>query len=489
MVQPAAPRAQLSTKLYYGFGSIAYGVKDSGFNTFLLVFYNQVVGLPPQWVSLTISIALIVDAFSDPLIGEISDNWRSRLGRRHPFMYFSAAPVAILFFLLWNPPAWSPGALLGWLLGCAILLRICIACYEIPNGALLAELTPDYDQRTSFLSYRFFFGVLGGGAMTFGTLGLLFKPTAAQPVGMLLRAPYFYYGLIGAAAMAASILISAVGTHRFIPTFRKVPPTHHPTLGQIAREVYATLSNRNFLNVTIASLFSAMAAGLATGLTTYFGIYFWKFSSQQLAVVGAAGALAAVLGLILAPLISARFGKRPTAISLAITSVLVGNITMVLKLLGMLPPDGSNALLAVFFASTVISASVVIAALIIITSMLTDIVEDSELKTGRRSEGLFSAAGSFIQKTISGIGIFFAGLLLAFVHFPAHASQVTIDPHIVRNLVLIYMPVHIALIAISIAFFSRYRIDKSEHEETLRQLAASAAIAQPVIAEQESHLG
>ena len=76
------PRVGLITKLFYGSGSIAFGVKDNGFQTFLLLFYSQLVGLPAAWVSGAIFIALVIDAFMDPIIGQTSDHLRSRWGRR-----------------------------------------------------------------------------------------------------------------------------------------------------------------------------------------------------------------------------------------------------------------------------------------------------------------------------------------------------------------------------------------------------------------------
>jgi len=88
----------LRTKLLYGFGSVAFGVKDQGFSYFLLFFYNQVVGAPSQIVGRAIAIALFVDAFADPIIGQLSDNLRTRWGRRHPFMYASVLPVTIAYF-------------------------------------------------------------------------------------------------------------------------------------------------------------------------------------------------------------------------------------------------------------------------------------------------------------------------------------------------------------------------------------------------------
>lgn len=97
-----APPLNTRTRLFYGVGSIAFGVKDNGFAYFLQFFYTQVVGLPSATVGLAILIALILDAFIGPLVGQASDNLRTRWGRRHPFMYAAALPVALSYLLLWN---------------------------------------------------------------------------------------------------------------------------------------------------------------------------------------------------------------------------------------------------------------------------------------------------------------------------------------------------------------------------------------------------
>src|SRR5579872_5725434 len=153
------------TKLFYGLGSIAYGTKDQGFNQLLLFYYNRVLGLPALTVSLAIFIVLFCDAFVDPIVGQLSDRARTRLGRRHPFMYAAALPVAVSYYFLFNPPHLQSQALFFYLVGVAIVVRIFISMYEIPSSAMAPEMTEDYDQRTSFLSYRYFFAVVGGVAM------------------------------------------------------------------------------------------------------------------------------------------------------------------------------------------------------------------------------------------------------------------------------------------------------------------------------------
>ena len=89
----------------YGFGSVAEGVKNTAFSVFLLFYFSQVLGLPGTMAGGAIFLALCVDAVTDPLIGSISDNFTSKIGRRHPFMYAAAIPMPLCFYWLFNPPA------------------------------------------------------------------------------------------------------------------------------------------------------------------------------------------------------------------------------------------------------------------------------------------------------------------------------------------------------------------------------------------------
>jgi|SRR5216683_4690599 hypothetical protein len=99
----------------------------------LLMFYNQVAGLPAAWVSAPLGLTLIFDAIIDPLIGECSDRTRSRWGRRHPFMYASAVPLAIAFYFLHSQPlGWSQRHLLVHMVATLVTVRVLLSIYEIP---------------------------------------------------------------------------------------------------------------------------------------------------------------------------------------------------------------------------------------------------------------------------------------------------------------------------------------------------------------------
>src|SRR5258708_36247258 len=129
------PPLTLWNNILYGIGSIAFGVHLVVLTSTLLLFYNQVVGLPAAWVGATMAVTLIFDAICDPLIGEWSDHTRSRWGRRHPFMYASAIPAAVAFSFLFDPPlGWSQPHPLLYLSVMLMTVRVLPPFYEIPSS-------------------------------------------------------------------------------------------------------------------------------------------------------------------------------------------------------------------------------------------------------------------------------------------------------------------------------------------------------------------
>src|SRR5208282_5425006 len=136
------PPLTMSANVLYGVGSVAFGVHQTALTSILMLFFNQVVGLPAAWVGGAMAITMIFDAICDPLIGEWSDHTRSRWGRRHPFMYASALPIAVAFYLLFNPPiGWSQSHLFVYLIVMLVAARLLLSLYEIPSSALAPELT------------------------------------------------------------------------------------------------------------------------------------------------------------------------------------------------------------------------------------------------------------------------------------------------------------------------------------------------------------
>lgn len=482
---PASERhLDTSSKLFYGFGSVAFGVKDNGFSYLLLLFYNQVMGLPATLVGLALMIALVFDAIIDPMVGQFSDNLRTRWGRRHPLMYAAALPMAICYAALWNPPHWDHRTLFYYLLGMAILIRAIVSFYEVPSSALAAEFSSSYDERSILLSYRFFFGWVGGLAINLLAFAFLLKPDATHKIGQLNPIGYAHYGLFASVVIFISILVSTAGTHRHIPSLKPPPPRRKLTPRQVLGEMRESLSNRSFLFLLAATITSALATGLGASLNNYFNTFFWGFTARQISLLTLGVFLSAIIALPATPSLSRRLGKRKTAIVFTILGMIVGLGPLFLRVLGLFPPNGSPMLMPIIFCTSIIYTTFIIISTTMGSSMVADVVEEAELKTGRRSEGLFFAAAAFIQKAVSGFGILAATVLITAIHLKAGANPATVPPEVKRNLALAYAPTIICLHAIGLTLLLGYRINRASHQETLTRLAAEAEeLAHPVLAE------
>jgi GPH family glycoside/pentoside/hexuronide:cation symporter len=460
----------LSANILYGVGSIAFGVHVAILSSALMLYYNQVVGLPAAWVGAAIMITLIFDAICDPLIGEWSDHTRSRWGRRHPFMYASAVPAAIAFYFLFDPPSgWSQTQLLLYMSAMLVTVRVLLSLYEIPSSALGPELTLDYDQRTSLMSSRFFFGTLGGAAMSVLALQVFLRKDATHPLGLLSPAGYRETALVASIVIFFSIMISCIGTHRFIASL-----VHSPrvviTWQEKFRELSGTLTNRSFLALTISGVIGAVATGLRQGLDFYISAYFFELTPAQMSYLAASALVAAFVGVGMAPAISKRFGKKPSMIGVFFASLFASTVPIAMRLLGLLPPNGTGALFAIVFIFYFIAAVLGLSGFIIVSSMMADVVEDAAVATGQRSEGLLFAANGLISKCVTGVGTFLSGLILGWVSFPQHATPGHVDPAILYHLGMVFVPIVTIFSAISIAVLMFYSIDRSTHQRNLEQL-------------------
>lgn len=468
----SSPRLSLPTKLAFGLGSVAFGIKDQGFGLFLMIYYNQVLGLPAHWVGIAIAVALISDAFLDPIIGYVSDNWRSRLGRRHPFLYASALPVAVSYVFLWNPPSGlSHLQLTAYLVALAIVVRTFISIYEVPSAALISELTSDYNERTSVISYRFFFGIAGGMGISILALTLFMTPDAAHPVGQLKASGYVGYSIAAAAFMFGAILLSALGTQRHVQRFPVI--AHEPRAFDLKRslsEAKATLRNRGVLPIFGAGLFGGMAAGVTASLVTYVYTFFWQLSAKEISAVVSALGVSGVLGVILATRVSTRFGKRNTAVGMHLIGLTVTPAPIILRLLGLFPENGSPLIVPILFGVSAIGSACSSIGAIMWYSMTADVVEDAQLNTGRRSEGLLFAANAFVLKCVSGVGLGMGGLILGLVAFPQHAVPGSVPQETLTRLVLVNIGLVGVFYLAAIGCLALFPINKAAHLANLRRL-------------------
>jgi Na+/melibiose symporter-like transporter len=323
------------------------------------------------------------------------------------------------------------------------------------------------------MSFRYFFGWWGGLSMALLAYGVFLRPTVEYPVGVLNPAGYRSLGLVASCVIVLSILLSSLGTHRNIPHLKQPPPKRPFGFMPALREMRETLSNRSFLVLFASGIFAAMAAGLSAGLNIYFVTYFWELTSIQIFFLVMTGFLSAVLALVFAPRLSARIGKKPAALTVFFSAVLLAPVPIVLRLLDVLPSNGSPSLLLALMVFQTIEVALIISSSILTSAMVADVVEESELATGRRSEGVFFAGLSLVGKAVAGIGVMLSTVILSVIGFPQNAQPGAVDPDIITNLALVFVPVLSLLYLVSAFFVTAFRISRASHEEHLQKLAES----------------
>ena len=461
----------LPLKIFYGIGSVAYGVKDNGFQVFVLLLYNQALGLDAQLAGLAIMIALTVDAVVDPMIGYLSDRLHSPWGRRHPFMYAAAVPVAVSYLLLFSPPGGlSQSQLFAYLLVVAIAVRILISVYEIPNSALVVELTYRYNERTSFLSFRYFFGWMAGLLMSVLAFSVFLKPDAAHPSAQLNVPGYGRYGVAASIIMFSSILISSIGTQSAVrPNEKQVERKR--TNRSIVAEVWSTLGSRSALASLIAGMAMMLATSLSFALSTYFFIYAYGLSPGQISLVISSSFVSAALALLVTPWLSRRFEKRGAAARVALLLIVLLPAPLALSLVGLLPTVTSGWLVPFLFAYNAASTTFLIAVPILLASMLTDVVEENDVRTGQRDEGMIFALNTFVQKCASGLGVFGSTAILAIARFPTKAQAGSVPAVMIYRLAVTFIVAVMLLYAVSLICIYFYRISREQHAEHIRLLA------------------
>jgi GPH family glycoside/pentoside/hexuronide:cation symporter len=461
------------TKLLYSLGAAANQIKAASLSMLLLLFYNQVVGLDPRVVSSAILITMFVDSIVDPLLGQVSDNFRSRLGRRHPFMYFAALPVSVTFFLIWNPPlGMSTGATFTYMLTCLLIIRAFDTFFELPSMALAPELAADYDERTRLLAMRSMFGAIGTLAVSILVYQVFMRQGADGTGGVTERAGYFGYSVCAALLVFSIIIISTTGTLKQVPWLAKPPERTRFNVLEILGEVFQTMRNRNFAVVAIAGMVLAIGSGIQQSLNIYIGLFYWRLDQNQLTAIAIATVLANFVGVWLAPRMVKRFGKRKGALITGWISIAFMVAPISLDQFSLMPARHSTELFLTLVAAAFFTQALAAATGVKIQAMIADVVEDAAAKTGRRSEGLLFSADSLFKKAVSGVGVLCAGEMLHFANFPDNARKVGVAAEVANQLGLLAVFSWLVFNGGCLVALSFYGITRESHAANLRVLAA-----------------
>ena len=482
---PTTRKLSFSVKFAYGVGQSGEGIFTAGLSFFLLFYYSQILGLSPGLAGSAIGLAVMVDAASDIIAGSVSDHWRSKYGRRHPFMYASFLPLSACFFLLFFPLVDTEWGLFLWLAIFTNAVRTMMSLYHVPHIALGAEITEDYQDRTALVAYRQFFGNIG---YLFGliTFFLVFSPLMGEGVGRFNPGAYEPWALCCAFFMAATIFWSAWGTRSMVAFLPKAPDRPRATLRvlvtRLIKDFKDVTLNRNFRFLFTGVLVVYIMVGVTNTLDIYMITYFWELDDSIVLPVLIAYAIGNALGTMVSGRLFYRWGKKPCLIVGGFSWAFFQTLPVVLRLLGWFPenddvislgPFQMNFVMVLLVAVKVIQGFSTAQANVGYGSMVADVCDEHEYQTGRRQEGAFFAAVAFSAKATSGFGAVIAGWALEIISWPTGPQIRTaadVPPETLLNMGLFYGPMIASLGFISVLFYMGYKLTPKRHAEMLVEL-------------------
>ena len=274
---------KLSTKFAYGVGAVGESSVIWLFSTLAFFFYNQVIGLSGTLAGLAVLIATFFDAISDPLVGSISDNYKSKLGRRHPFMFAAPVPAMICIYFIFTPPdGITDIATFAWFTIFTILLRLSITLYTIPHLALGAELSDDYIERSNVMSFNNVFAYTGVIIMHVYVWFFIFPNIEGYELGQLSRDAYPPIVIFSCILVGIALTSSAYFTKDQIPKLKQ--PKERKSKNNLFRffkDIGKVLKNKNYLYLLLGIFFLSILIGTHEVLGLYMYTFYWKLSPIQ----------------------------------------------------------------------------------------------------------------------------------------------------------------------------------------------------------------
>ncbi len=464
ILESPAPTDKLSfwTKLAYGAGDTGPAMTANILVICLLVFLTNVAGMSAGLAGLTIGVGKIWDAVNDPMVGVLSDRSRHRWGRRLPWLCWGAIPFGLTFLMQWVVPFQNEWWLFGFYVLASILFNSFYTVVNLPYTAMTAELTQDYDERTSLSSFRFMFSI-GGSIMS-----LLI---AKQVFTWMPNAPERYLVLAGVISVisVASLYWCVWGTKRRVLVVEKLRLAEpaEPEL-PFRQQVSIALSNRPFLFVIGLYLCSWFAVQNTVAFIPFFVKNYMGLDEQTYFSVLIAVQVTAFLMLTVWRWLSMRVGKAKVYI--------MGNALWMIAEIGLfLLKPGQTGLL---YALGIVIGMGVSTAYLIPWSMIPDVIEVDELKTGQRREGVFYSFMVLLQKIVLAMAVAIVGQTLqaaGFISQMAGQPEPLQPPGALEAIRWMVGPLPALVLAIGMGLAYFYPITKEKHAAIVLQLAERRA--------------
>lgn len=456
----------LRTKLMWGVGGLADNFMFNTMTALGTMVYVNHFKLTPALAGLALGLPRIFDAITDPLVGNMSDNSKSRFGRRRPYMFFGVLGCVLLLPLLWTLPMmetasnpWYSNVPFLYIVVMGSLLALAYTFFVVPYTALGFELTPDYDERTRVMRWRMYIGLFGSLAA-----GWLFRLAADD-----------YWPNLGAGAFWITVWVAGIVlVSGMIPVFgcKEEPVIEKQEPIPFFEAVRYTMGNRPFVILFIAyvtiivALFSAQSIQPLILQHHVFGgnaIQLGNFHGTLMTM----GMVLSYVSIFLIGWISMRKSKRVAMIT-GLSFALVGTA---LSFFAMDPRWPWMLYLTTFVTFLGLQGC-----WLMVDSMTADVCDDDELKSGRRREGMFSAVKGFALKAAQGLTFGLGGYMATAAGYdPGVVASSGLDEGTAFKMKAALVGFQCIGLVVAIAVMWLYPITRQRAEETQRKLRGNAA--------------
>ncbi len=388
----------------YGAASGALGMMFSLVSLYVLFFLTDVARLDPAFAGFVVMLGTLWDACLNPMVGMGSDRLNTRWGRRRPFLLVAAVPYGVIGWLLFSDFSLGPTTAKLYFSVMIILYFTANACLEVPYSSLGAEMSQDYDERTSLMGFR----------MAWSQIASIAGAALPLPVAM------YFAGVLGSQRAGWSAMAGAFGlvcipmilvTWRTTRGYEVFSQATQPNPLQALRD---TFRNRPFRYAVGVWTFGGVAMAISGYMIVYFLTYVLglndTWSSLAFLILFACG----VLWIPVVNLTSARLGKRWTYI------IYVGAWGLVQALA---VPFGTPETWWVFFVAMFLASAGVVTLFISGYAMIADVVEVDEFKSGHRREGFYFGTAFLVQKLLAAFAVWGIGITLSRVGYVPDAPQ------------------------------------------------------------------
>lgn len=484
-------RVPLTQKIVYGFGTCHDLWGHWLYPSIALSVFNIYLGVPIALVTTALMLNRVFDALTDPFFGRMSDNTRTRFGRRRPYLLVGGVLAGLAMPLLfWVQPGWSDLGYFWFMLGSSAVFITLMSSFNMAYQSLGMEMTPDYHERTSLFTWKTALSQVPALANYFTpgftTLAIWVGATQTD-VGMrvlrLLTGDHDAWHRAGAGQkpnilLGAQVGFTVLGIIMVVVALLSFTLLRERYYKQVVKQdqpkvslkdiIVGTLRCQPFRLLLGALLSFVLGQGMVSTLSYYNTIYYVCNGDVALANTWnfAMGIGSMVLGVVCLPMFSSlarRFGKRRTLMG-ALMFMAVAFIAT-----WWLYNPAHPWLLPLSWG--LIGGTCSSAFWMLYQSVTADVMDFDELNTGMRREGAFNACASWMIKAGYAVGIGSSGLLIAATGFDAKLGAAQSEQTVfwIRFL-LPAMPV--AGLILGIIFVSRFPLTHARMDEIRQQLEA-----------------